>query len=131
MTKNELLPDSVLDISHMVERFYGYGRWDAPFWFVGPEAGMSKDGSNNLQARYESWKQLGCTPVVDCETHHRGFEFTQWHQPRLPTQPTWRRLIRLLLGIYGGKSDLDDTRGVGADCRNKVWFQRDMPIRRL
>jgi len=67
------------DIVRMAQDFYGYGRWDAPYWFIGPEAGMGKDGKDNLVARYDSWKQLGCAPVVDCEKHHRGFGFTKWH----------------------------------------------------
>jgi hypothetical protein len=38
------------ELAHMVEHFYGYGRWDAPFWFVGPEAGMGKDGRDRRRA---------------------------------------------------------------------------------
>jgi hypothetical protein len=72
------------ELDQMAENFYGYGRWHAPFWFIGPEAGMGKDGKDNLAARYDSWKQLGCAPVVDCEKHHRGFGFTKWHDPPPP-----------------------------------------------
>jgi len=32
----------------MAEQLFGYGRWDAPFWFIGPEAGMGQDGTDNL-----------------------------------------------------------------------------------
>ena len=37
----------------MAEDFYGYGRWEAPFCFIGPEAGMGNDGKDNLAARYQ------------------------------------------------------------------------------
>jgi hypothetical protein len=47
------------ELYYMAENFFAYGRWDAPFWFIGPEAGMGKDGKDNLAARYESWKQFG------------------------------------------------------------------------
>jgi hypothetical protein len=94
----------------MAEHFFGYGRWDAPYWFIGPEAGMGKDGRDDLAARYESWTQLGCAPVVDCEKHHRGFGFTKWHKPHPPTQPTWRQLIRLLLAYKGMNTDLNSIR---------------------
>ncbi len=94
----------------MAEHFYGYGRWDAPYWFLGPEAGMSKDGIDSLFARYESWKQLGCAPVVDCEKHHRGFGFTKWHRHHPPTQATWRQLIRLLLAYKGLPADTEAIR---------------------
>lgn len=98
------------EIRYMAEHFYSYGRWDAPFWFIGPEAGMGKDDKDSLTARYESWKQLGCAPVVDCEMHHSGFGFAKWHQNRPPTQATWRQLILLLLAYKGMNPDLDDIR---------------------
>lgn len=28
------------ELADMAEHFFGYGRWDAPFWFVEPKAGM-------------------------------------------------------------------------------------------
>jgi len=34
------------ELENMAEHFFGYGRWDAPFWFIGPEAGMGKDGKD-------------------------------------------------------------------------------------
>lgn len=103
------------ELVHMAEHFYGYGRWEAPYWFIGPEAGMGKDGKDDLAARYESWKKLGCAPVVDCEGHHRGFGFTKWHDPHPPTQPTWRQLIRLLLTYKGMSTTLDDIRAYQRD----------------
>jgi len=99
----------------MAEHFYGYGRWDAPFWFIGPEAGMGKDGEDGLAVRCESWRQLGCAPIVDCAAHHRGFAFTKWHQHHPPTQPTWRQLIRLLLAFKGMNPNLDDIRAYQRD----------------
>lgn len=98
------------DIIHMAEHFFGYGKWDAPFWFIGPEAGIGKDGDDSLSSRYESWKRLECAPVVDCEKHHREFGFARWHDPPPPTQPTWRQLIRLLLTYKGMEPDLDAIR---------------------
>ena len=71
---------------------------------------MGKDDKDSLAARYESWKQLGCAPIVDCEKHHRGFGFTKWHQNRPPTQATWRQLILLLLAYKGMNPNLDDIR---------------------
>jgi hypothetical protein len=103
------------ELNRMAEQFCGYGKWDAPYWFVGPEAGMGRDGNDSLAARYESWKQLGCAPIVDCAAHHRGFGFTKWHQPHPPTQPTWRQLIRLLLAYKGMNPDLDDIRAYQRD----------------
>lgn len=27
-------------ILEMAKRSFGYGRWEAPYWFIGPEQGM-------------------------------------------------------------------------------------------
>jgi hypothetical protein len=96
-------------IAHMAEEFFGYGRWSAPFWFVGPEAGMARDG-DDLVSRYESWRGLDFQPVVDCAAHHEGFRFRKWHQQHPPTQATWRHLIRLLLTYQGKPNDLEAIR---------------------
>jgi hypothetical protein len=97
------------DLAHMAEHFYGYGRWDAPFWFIGPEPGMAKTG-DSLERRFESWKMLDSGPVIDCAAHHRGFGYTKWHQSHPPTQATWRQLIRLLLSYKGQPTDLEAVR---------------------
>jgi len=104
------------ELAHMAEHFFGYGRWDAPFWFIGPEAGMGKNGRDSLVARYESWKQLGFAPIFDCAAHHRGFGFTEWHKPHPPPQPTWRQLIRLLLFYKGEQTDIEAIRAIRS-CR--------------
>jgi hypothetical protein len=98
------------EFAHMAEHFFGYGRWEAPYWFVGPEAGMGKDGKDSLAARSASWKHLGCASVVDCAAHHHGFGFTKWHQHHPPTQATWRQLIRLLLSYKGQPTDTETIR---------------------
>jgi hypothetical protein len=83
--------------------WFGYGRWDAPYWFVGMEPGGTDD-----HASYEVWMQLGGTELIDCRAHCLGTNFFKWHGgDRPPTQPTWRRLIQLLLGYEGKAGDLD------------------------
>jgi hypothetical protein len=83
--------------------WFGYGRWDAPYWFIGMEPG----GTDDL-ASYEEWMRLGGTELIDCRAHHLGTKLTKWHGGhRPPTQPTWRRLIQLLLGYKGKPADLD------------------------
>lgn len=93
--------------------WFGYGRWDAPFWFIGMEP-----GGNDEHASYEAWLALGGTELIDCRAHHLwkrdalGIEdplWTRWHDdgPGRRTQPTWRRLIQTLLGYKGLATDLD------------------------
>ncbi len=84
-------------------RWFGYGRWDAPYWFIGMEPGGTDD-----HASYEVWMQLGGTELIDCRAHHLGTNFAKWHGGhRPPTQPTWRRLIQLLLGYEGKRAGSD------------------------
>lgn len=97
--------------------WFGYGRWDAPFWFIGMEP-----GGDDEHASYEAWLALGAGELIDCRAHHLwkrdalGIEdpkWTRWHEdmPGRRTQPTWRRLIQLLLGFENKRNaealDLD------------------------
>ena len=109
-----LLPLSQRELAQMAEHFYGYGRWDAPYWFIGLEPGGTQDG-DTLEKRYQSWKKLGLEPVVDCAKHHLGFGFTKWHQHHPPTEATWRQLIRLLLSHKGEPCDLEAIRAYQRD----------------
>jgi hypothetical protein len=43
----------------MAEHFFGYGKWDAPFWFIGTEAAMDNDGIDSITSRFQSWQRLG------------------------------------------------------------------------
>jgi hypothetical protein len=100
------------------KQWFGYGRWKAPYWFVGMEPGGKAD-----LASYDSWFRLGAAELIDCKAHHLdwnalvGREISRWHQPiEPPTQPTWRPLIRLLLAYMGQPTDLESVRK----------YQRDM-----
>jgi hypothetical protein len=102
------------DLLDMARHWYGYGRWEAKYWFIGPEPGQP-EGDNverdNIKARCKAWIELGRGELVDCKEHHSGFGWTKWHQEKPPTQPTWRGLIRLLLATKNGtQPSLDDVR---------------------
>lgn len=52
------------------KQFFGYGRWDAPVWFVGLEeagTGMPEE----LQTRLEAWGQRGCRELEEPTIHGR------------------------------------------------------------
>jgi len=38
---------------------YGYGRWEATYWFIGPEQGMGLHEDNDLTLRVQAWLELG------------------------------------------------------------------------
>jgi hypothetical protein len=43
----------------MGRRSCGYGRWNAPYWFIGPEQGKGKDERDDNAQRVKAWQQLG------------------------------------------------------------------------
>jgi len=100
--------------------WFGYGRWNAPYWFIGPEPGMAKDEGDNLLARCRAWQILGSGELLDNLEHHRAFNHMKHHtrtiamkvpingrSMRPPTQSTWRQLIRLYLAFKGDRIDND------------------------
>jgi hypothetical protein len=111
----------VTDVTALAAKdWYGYGTWNAPYWFIGPEPGMAKNEGDNLEARCDAWEKLGSPELLDCALHHRTFGLTKWHDRtvsmnlpingatmRPPTQSTWRRLIALLLAYKGERTDND------------------------
>ena len=47
-------------VEKMAEQWYGYGRWDAPFWFLGPQP-----GGDNPNGAAAAWEQLGREELLD------------------------------------------------------------------
>ena len=93
-------------------RWFGYGRWDAPYWFVGMEPGGTDDNTS-----YDVWRALGGTELIDCRKHHLCSGYTRWHcSDRPPTQSTWRRLIQALLAFKGEPTDMDAVSRYQRDC---------------
>jgi hypothetical protein len=84
--------------------WFGYGRWDAPYWFVGMEPGGDDD-----RASYESWLRLAGPDrkgLIDCKEHHDDSNsrssqiLTRWHADGVPPiQNTWGPLIRTMLAF--------------------------------
>lgn len=95
--------------------WFGYGRWAAPYWFLGMEPG----GQDDL-AWYNAWLALDPDKkgLIDCRTHHTMAAAldpratTPWHQHgAVYIQDTWGPLIRTLLMFEGRPAtDLDVAR---------------------
>ena len=84
-------------------RWFGYGQWSAPFWFIGMEPGGNDDDAN-----YDAWYQLGGGELIDCRQHHLNSGCKKWHcGDRPPTQSTWRRLIQVFLAFEDKPTELD------------------------
>jgi len=85
-------------IERMAREFFGFGRWEAPYWFIGPEQG----GNDNPKraAAFIALQERKSTPdgLCDCKEFHRKIDECRWHfkQP-LELQWTWKRLMLLLM----------------------------------
>jgi hypothetical protein len=86
---------------------YGYGRWEAPYWFMGPEQGMGPHENNDLNLRVQTWLDLGSRELNDCREFHCRIHETRWHckKPKVQLQRTWRPLLLLLMTFLDGQAD--------------------------
>jgi len=94
----------------MARRFYGYGRWDAPYWFIGPEPGMALDEGSDQKRRVEAWHHFDVPELCDCRAFHEHIGQMQWHRDRPRLQPTWRPLMLLLMSILERCADTESLR---------------------
>lgn len=86
------------------KRWFGYGRWSAPYWFIGKEPGGADEPE-----QYASWLRLGGDELIDCRAHDLDCSADgrtgMWHGSPVPKlQSTWRALIATVLGYEGAGS---------------------------
>jgi hypothetical protein len=84
------------EIENMARNFFGYGRWDAQYWFIGPEPA----GDRHTQ-RAAAFKNLGIDGLCDCKEFHDEIE-VDWSGK---LQKTWKRLILLLKSFVGEEGE--------------------------
>lgn len=104
-----LNPERV-NINRMARDCYGYGRWDAPYWFIG--LGQSIGSNETVKDRAKVWSELAQDGLCDCRSFHLHplIHDQRWHVDRVELQPTWRPLILLLRTLFGEKADKESLR---------------------
>ena len=88
------LDDAVLE--SYIEGFYGYGRYLAKYWFVGIEPGGGKSVAE-VVSRIQGWYDRGGNELEDLVSPARPGSGSRWFRPPYPLEPTWARLIRVVL----------------------------------
>jgi hypothetical protein len=83
----------------MAREFFGYGRWEARYWFIGLEQG----GGDN-EKRCEIFANLQNEGLCDCRTFHEGIEELRWHKNG-ELQRTWKKLMLLLMPVIKKGTD--------------------------
>ena len=78
-------------LQSFVATFYGYGTWNAPFWFVGmEEAGV--ETLADFERRLQAWIDERKPSLVDLKRFHERIGFGASLSESAPLQPTWRPL---------------------------------------
>lgn len=94
----------------MARQCFGYGRWNAPYWFIGPEQGQAPSENDDLLPRVRAWHLSGGGELNDCRQFHALIGETRWHRERPQLQSTWRPLLLLLMSFLGRTTDNDALR---------------------
>lgn len=82
-------------IDSYIRSFYGHGSYEAKYWFLGMEFG----GGNSLEeivSRLKGWYERGGKELEDLGPIDVGAG-SRWFLPPYPLQPTWAKLIRIVL----------------------------------
>ena len=95
----------------MAATSFGYGRWSARHWFLGPEQGMVKTAQ--LKTRVDAWVHLGSHELDDCMKFHHFIKEYRWHGLegcKAQLQSTWGKLLVALMAYQDSPIDRDNRR---------------------
>jgi hypothetical protein len=87
-------------LNNFIHNFYGYGNYNGQFWFIGMEEGGGNSFSE-VNRRLNAWSSRGKHAVEDVAQYHAEIGLTQWFNEQPKLQPTWNKLIRILLSSNG------------------------------
>lgn len=102
MIEEQLLKD-------FMHGFYGYGNFNAPYWFIGMEEGGG-NSIDEINSRLHAWKKRGCREVEDVAAYHREFGISKYWEEKPPLEATWNNIIRIFLAANGSIPTTDEVR---------------------
>lgn len=97
-------------LNQFIDRRFGYGSYDARFWFISMQEGCGNSLAE-LVRRVEAWDERGRKELDDLVGYSRTIKVSHWFdgdRPRL--QSTWARLIRIFLTAEGQPADKENIR---------------------
>lgn len=101
-------------LEEFMRTFYGYGTYDAPYWFVGMEEGGGKTLEAN-ERKIESWKNRGQKELEDPRGDAVDLSGSPWFRANPKAQPTWKELIRMMLVAEGNEPSLEQIKAYQRD----------------
>ena len=90
-------------LTNFIEKFYGYGNYKSPIWFVGMEPGAPKDKSK-IKKFFDVWKDRGEPEIDDVKKSHEQTKikhYTKLFAQNSDYQKTWGGLIKILFFASG------------------------------
>jgi hypothetical protein len=93
-------------LQEYMEGFYGFGNYAGAYWFVGMEEGGGSD-AGYVTRKITDWRDSGRQELQGYSSEH---SWDRWFGPHARLQPTWSRLIRILLSAEGQPVDREDVR---------------------
>lgn len=94
-------------LSDFMNGFFGYGNLNSPYWFIGKEEGGGRDLDENFR-RILTWEHFGKPTTIDIIDYHLKLGFSEKILSNI--QPTWTKLIQILLTIEGREGTKEERR---------------------
>jgi hypothetical protein len=83
-------------LNEFAHGFYGYGNYSGDFWFIGMEEGGGNSFAE-IAKRLSIWAKRGKREIEDVAEYHVEIGITHFFNDSPKLQPTWNKLIRILL----------------------------------
>lgn len=100
---------NTLLLQQYIDQFFGYGSFDSPIWLIGIEEGGGRE-KKEIEKRVESWAHFKHKELLDNYEHHKKIGaldlFEEQNGKKVKIQPTWNKLIRLLISINNENSSV-------------------------
>jgi len=96
-------------LEEFIHNFYGYGTYRCNYWFIG----MEEAGGNSIQEinrRLSAWEKRGQLELEDVAEYHFAIDIPEHFRDPVKLQPTWNKLIRILLSAENRTVTLEDVR---------------------
>ncbi|MEH2255369.1 hypothetical protein [Nostoc sp.] len=97
MNNQDFFNDELLE--NRVNVFYGYGNYQGNYWFVGMEE--AGEDFNGINSRINIWSNRGEKELDDVAEYHIDIGLGEIFQLGAAIQPTWNKLIRIVLTAKG------------------------------
>jgi len=113
LTIMDMLNDKLL--LEFANGFYGYGDYQASYWFLGMEEGGG-NSVDEINRRISTWKVRGGMELEDIVEYHRAIGISKYFDEKPKIQNTWGKQIRFMHGYKNKPINTESVRNFQRDC---------------